>query len=72
MRLEEVRRPRSPSRPPPHWKGPIPSGRNNLSLKPKPTHKEDSGTNKGLKKKELQKTSKEYVAWRKAEKKKGR
>ena len=73
--LEEPRRPRSPSQPPPHWKGPLPRGRNEPVLKPRPskaTPKEDSGTNKGLKKKEAQKIFKEYVAWRKEEKRKGR
>lgn len=39
-------------------------------MKPRPTRKQnqDSGVNKGLKKKESQKTVKEYVAGRKAEK----
>ena len=72
--VREVRRPRSPSRPPPHWTGPAPR-ENRYVLKPRPTKakpKEDGGSNKGLKKKETQKTFKEYVAWRRAEKTKGR
>lgn len=63
--VEEVRRPRSPSRPPPHWKGLAPSKRNYPVLKPKPTKakpRTDTGNNKGTEKKESQKTFKEYVA----------
>ena len=71
--VEEVRRPRSPSRPPPHWKGSVPPKKNYLSPGPQRQSPRTRGqSTRCNKKKETQKTFKEYVAWRRLEKKKGR